>query len=83
MCESNSSKLGFTAAPVYCFIPEVKKDDAHDQLTARLSQLSALLLAINGDGFENFQNMNAESQQSYLWACRMMALEAEELAAIV
>lgn len=73
------SNLTFTASPVYSFLPDVQGADVRDQLDARIAQLSAMLLLITGEGYQSFNSMNEGSQQSYLWACRMIARECEQL----
>ena len=56
--------------------------DCHDQLTARLAQLSAMLEIIKGQGFETFSCYNDDVQENYLSACAMIGRECEELAGL-
>lgn len=50
-----------------------------DDLTEKLGKLSAMLLAVTGNGFEPFRTMNNEMQGNYLWACSDMACDAQLL----
>ncbi|WP_079433281.1 hypothetical protein [Zoogloea sp. LCSB751] len=50
-----------------------------DQLTARQSQLQALLAMTHGNAGDVFRRMDASYQENYLWACAMIADEAREL----
>lgn len=50
-----------------------------DQLSARQSQLQALLAMTIGDAGAAFRSLSDEHQDNYLWACEMLAREAQEL----
>lgn len=50
-----------------------------DQLSARQSQLQALLAMTFGEAGEVFRRLSDEHQDNYLWACKMLAREALEL----
>lgn len=50
-----------------------------DQLSARQSQLQALLVMTVGEAGEAFRRLSDEHQGNYLWACEMLAREAQEL----
>lgn len=56
------------------------KIDLIDQLTAKTSQLSALLTMISGSGFEDFNGYNDTIKQNYLWACADIANGVRALA---
>jgi hypothetical protein len=76
MADTNSN-LTFTAAPVYTFISDVDKSDIGNQLDARISQLSALLFNITGEGFDSFNSMNDTVKHNYLWTCESLADECK------
>ena len=75
-----SLPLTFTASlKIYGVRPDAKASDLHDHLSARLSQLSAMLMMSYGAGFESFSNYNHTIQENYLWACSSLAVECEDL----
>ena len=76
----SESAVTFTAAgAIYQVHPDAKTMDVQDHLSAKLSQLSAMLLLIYGGGFESFNDMNETHRNNYLWSCFMVADECKEL----
>lgn len=76
--------LHFTASNgLYAIAPGALTLTAVDQLTARLSQLSALLTMTTGSGFGSFNQWNDDIRSNYLWCCAMMARECKQLATLV
>ena len=72
--------LAFTAASgLYAIAAGAHKMHAMDQLSARVSQLEALLEMATGLGFEAFSEMDDDRRESYLWCCAMLAKECREL----
>lgn len=72
--------LQFTATTdVYLISAQATSSSLYDQLTARLSQLKAMLQIVSGQGFETFRLQNEETQGMHLWACRMAADECLDL----
>ena len=59
------------------------KEDPIDQLTRRADQLSAMLIVINGTGFQSFDTYNDHIKESYLWACSDHANELKKLSLIL
>lgn len=53
--------------------------DLLDHAAMRADQLSAMLLLIHGDGLKYFENMNEDSQQSYLWLAHQLSTELREM----
>lgn len=68
------------ASPFYQLHTNATTAAVHDQLSARLSQLSAMLIMTTGQGFEAFDSWNDEIKENYLWACSMLAKECLGLA---
>ena len=68
------------ASPFYQIHADATTSDVHDQLSARLSQLSAMLIMTTGPGFEAFDSWNDEIKENYLLACSMLAKECLGLA---
>lgn len=76
--------LGFPATMgVYSMSPRASSDDVYNHLSARLSQLSAMLAMTFGGGYEAFKSNSDCTQENYLWACSMLADECEELADVL
>lgn len=40
--------------------------DQKDKISMNLAKMEALLIAITGEGFENFETMNREQQHNFL-----------------
>ncbi|RTL42129.1 MAG: hypothetical protein EKK49_01295 [Rhodocyclaceae bacterium] len=79
-----SPDLTFTASDrLYSLHSDVNSLTLTDQLSARLAQLSALLAMTRGEQGKAFRLMNAQWQDSFMWACGMMAMEAQELFGIL
>lgn len=78
--QSNHRTINFAAAgPFYTLHADATAGDIQDQLSARLSQLSAMLTMTCGAGFKTFSNWSDEIQHDYLWACSMLAEECKGL----
>jgi hypothetical protein len=78
--QSNDRTINFAAAgPFYTLHADATQGDIQDQLSARLSQLSAMLIMIHGGGFDSFCQWSDEIKQNYLWACSMLAEECKDL----
>lgn len=78
--KENSDEFTFTACgPVYTLCEGATKDDLLNQMSARLSQLEAMLLLISGVGNKSFSELFQKDQSNYLWACWTMTLECREL----
>ena len=77
-----ASRAKFTAYSdrVFQYQAGARATDIQAHLGARLGQLSALLTAIVGEGFEAFDMLNDAHKCNYLWACSMLADECKELA---
>lgn len=89
MAETNSTQpntndrlIGFAAvaSPFYQLHANATTADVQDQLSARLSQLCAMLIMTRGSGFETFNNWSDKIKENYLWACSMLAEECHGLA---
>lgn len=79
-----SPDLTFTASDrLYSFHSNVNALTVSDQLSARLAQLTALLAMTRGEQGKVFRLMNDQWQDSFMWACGMMAIEAQELFGIL
>ncbi|MBS0353970.1 MAG: hypothetical protein JSR83_08725 [Proteobacteria bacterium] len=75
-----SPDLTFTASDrLYRLHSNVNALTVTDQLSARLAQLSALLAMTRGEQGKAFRLMNDQWQDSFMWACGTMAMEAQEL----
>lgn len=73
-----SPALRFTATPgVYQFAPSATVTDLEDQLSAKQSQLNAML-SVAG---ESSLDCLASSLANYFWACRSTAEEIADLTA--
>lgn len=53
--------------------------DDYDELSRKVSQLSALLSLIIGTGYENFSLYNHSIKQNYLWTCSDLADQIDKL----
>ena len=72
--------LGVADHPLDLTIPaSANIGDVCDTLSAKLSQLSALLNATYGNSRESFSSMNDTHQDNYLWACSNLADECRAL----
>lgn len=79
-----SPNLTFTASDrLYSLHSNVNALTVTDQLTARLAQLTALLAMTRGEQGKAFRLMNDQWQDSFMWACGMMAMEVQELFGIL
>lgn len=79
--QTSDDTFTFTAsAGLYQLKHGVNKTDIHDQLAARLAQLSAMLDCTYGCGAETFQNWSFHIKDNYMWACASIAKECRELA---
>lgn len=77
---ANERKIDFaTRGHLYQLHPDAQPNDVREQLSARLSQLSSMLVMIHGGGFDNFESWSDEIKQNYLWGCSMLADECREL----
>lgn len=78
--QSNDRTITFAASnPLYTLHAGATSLDVQDQLSARLSQLQAMLTMTCGTGFETFNNWSDPIKDNYLWACSMLADECKEL----
>lgn len=85
MADANSTqeaKFAAAVPSVYLHNPAASSEDRLDQLTARLGQLSAMLLLTHARlGTEDsFGRLNATHQDNYMWCCWSLAEECRELA---
>lgn len=79
--ETAARELNFTAdVGLYQLKPEASNLELYNQLTARLSQLAAVLKMVTGEGAEYFACISGKAQDDYLWNCSMLADECHELA---
>ena len=70
--------MNFTASPgLYAIVGD--RGDMCDQISARLSQLEAMLALTYGDQRETFGNNPDVMQDQFMWACGMMAGEIRQL----
>lgn len=79
-------KYDFTfsaSGSLYSVSEKASKDDIHFQLTARLTQLRAMLMLTCGCGFKTFEGWSDRIKDDYLWACQMAACECEDLAKLI
>lgn len=77
--EIEARELRFpTSHSLYQLNPSADNSEIYDQLSARLSQLTAMLTMVHGNGFESFSQWNDEIQDNYLWACTMLATECRD-----
>lgn len=53
--------------------------DLLDHVAMRADHLSAMLLLIHGDGMDNFERMNEDSRQGYLWLAYQLADEVKQV----
>lgn len=76
-----SARMTFPSSPdaLYHLDSHADAESIADQLLARQSQLQALLAMTYGDAGEVFRRLNHTHQDNYLWACSMIAHEAQEL----
>jgi len=68
---------------LYVLKSDAKAWEVGSQLDMRLSQLTAILSHLYGEGFESFKNMGDENQENTLWACADMARECQELSDVL
>lgn len=54
-----------------------------DTATAKLKQLHALLISINGDGFNNFLELSEEKQENLLWLAADLAKQAKDALEVI
>ena len=66
--------------PLYQLADGVKGDDIQSTLSAKLSQLHAMLATCYGAGYESFSSYSEAIQDNYLWACSSLAEECKCLA---
>lgn len=73
--------LKFTASndPLYVLAPGATPGAMIDQITARQSQLAALLLVTYGESGDAFRTLPDTYQNDYMWACGMLADEIQAL----
>jgi hypothetical protein len=78
--QENDRTIHFACvSEMYQLHADATPTDVRDQLEARLSQLSAMLIMTSGAGFETFNNWSDPIKHNYLWACSMLADECDEL----
>jgi hypothetical protein len=73
----------FSPSPIYTLDPTVNPFNVHDQLNARLTQLTSMTTMLTGEGADVFHGWNDDIQDGYLWAIATMVKECEELAALL
>lgn len=79
-----STSMAFTASgPLYVISPVAGADDLANQITARQQQLSALLAMTYGEQGDAFRMLSTDLQDSYMWACEMIACEIQELTSLL
>lgn len=79
-----STTMAFTAsAPLYCISPAAGADDLANQITARQNQLAGLLAMTYGEQGDAFRMLSNDLQDSYMWACEMIASEIQELTSLL
>lgn len=75
-----NADITFTASEkLYCLHPDADALAVSDQIDARQAQLTALLSMTKGAAGEVFRTMADPLQESYMWACEMLAMEVQEL----
>jgi len=75
-----NTTMTFTASgPLYCLSASATADDIYNQITARQSQLTALLSMTCGEQGTTFRMLSDDLQDAFLWACNMIASEIQEL----
>ena len=77
---ASARTVNFAGKGFYQLQESASKMDIHDQLSARLGQLSAMLHMTYGAGRESFTNWSDEIQENHLWATSMIADECKDLA---
>lgn len=78
--QPNDRTINFAASVrLYQLHADATPMDVQDQLNARLSQLSAMLMMTVGAGFETFNDWSDKIKEDYLWACSMLADECKDL----
>ena len=71
--------MNFTASPgLYAIVGD--RVDMCDQISARLSQLEAMLSAVYGESGQAFrQDLTESVQDNYMWACYATVSEIRQL----
>ena len=57
--------------------------DAHDKLNSCLTKAHAMIVAINGERFSGFTNLNDDLQSEYIWAVSDMVGDARRALDII
>ena len=70
-----------TGEGLYVFDPDAPEMDIADQLTARLDQLSAMLVFTYGEQLEDFDRMSEGVRSSYMCGCASAVNECRDLVA--
>jgi hypothetical protein len=73
----------FSASPIYTLDPAASVLDVHDQLDARLTQLTSMTRILTGEGADVFHGWNEDIQDGYFWALAMMVRECKELSGLL
>jgi hypothetical protein len=82
--KSEGLVMTFTAATgLYAIAPDADRTDMLDQLSARLTQLEAMISSTCGAAGETFRSMSAGRQDAFMWACLSLAKEANELSIVL
>jgi hypothetical protein len=76
--------LNFTAGgPIYALSEDATEKEIQNQLSARLTHLSAMLMTIHGCGIQTFESWSERVKDDYLWGCSTLAEECKELASLL
>lgn len=67
------------AYPIFAIRPGATASDIRECVDARLSHLSAALLAISGDGHDAFSRMNAGARDDYVGMALSLVFEIQDL----
>jgi len=73
----------FSSSPIYTLDQTANPLSVHDQLNARLTQLTSMTIILTGEGADAFHGWSAEIQDGYFWAIAMMVRECKELSELL
>jgi hypothetical protein len=79
----NFEGFNFSASPIYALDPAASVLDVHNQLDARMTQLTSMTRILTGEGADAFHGWSAEIQDGYFWAIAMMVQECKELSGLL
>lgn len=78
-----ATAMKFTAGPLYVLAPGTSRLEIADQLQARQAQLAGLLAMTHGDAGDLLHALSDTLRADFMWACDMLAAEAQELTDIL